>query len=65
MPQIELTLEQQFAITAFNSQTESLSRDQAIELLQQLHQQMIIKDHLFRRLINKGLQQEFDDAIKP
>lgn len=59
----ELTLEQQFQIAAFNSQTELLTKDQAIELLQQLHKQMIVKDYLFRQLINKGLQQEFDSII--
>lgn len=59
----ELTLEQQFVIAAFNSQTELLTKDQAIDLLQQLHKQMIVKDYLFKQLINKGLQQEFDSII--
>lgn len=48
---IELSIEQQFQIAAFNQQVENMTLEQAQEFLIMLHEQMIIKEVAYTQLL--------------
>ena len=48
-----LTLEQQFSIALFQSQTQGLTREQAIESLIELYTQMIQQEATYKNLLKK------------
>ena len=54
---LSLSLEQQFSHRTFSDRVKHLSREEAQELLIQMHEQMLHKDNLYRELI---LNQEKD-----
>ena len=51
MAQVELTLEQQFSVRLFQSQTQGLTREQAIEYLIELYTQMITQEATYKELL--------------
>ena len=53
MAQVELTLEQQFSTALFQSQTQGLTREQAIEYLIELYTQMIQQETTYKNLLKK------------
>jgi hypothetical protein len=48
---MNLTLEQQFSIALFQSQTQGLTREQAIEYPIELYTQMITQEATYRELL--------------
>ena len=56
---VELSLEQEFNHKLFAERVKQLSREQAQELLIELHRQMLYKDNVYRELF---LSQERDIA---
>jgi hypothetical protein len=48
-----LTLEQQFSVRMFQSQTQGLTQEQALELLLELYTQMILKESIYQNLLKK------------
>jgi hypothetical protein len=59
-----LTLEQQFHYTTFCSTVDKMSREQAIDMLKQVHKQMLHKENLYKHFIkfNWGLG---ENSFKP
>ena len=51
MAPIELTIEQQFSVRLFQSQTQGLTREQAIEYLIELYTQMITQEATYKELL--------------
>jgi hypothetical protein len=51
MAPIELTIEQQFSVRLFQSQTQGLTREQAIEFLLELYTQMITQEATYKELL--------------
>lgn len=47
----KLSIEQEFSHRVFASKVQGLSREQAQELLVQLHKQMLYKDNIYKQLI--------------
>ena len=47
----KLSIEQEFSHRVFASKVKGLSREQAQELLVQLHKQMLYKDNIYKQLI--------------
>ena len=47
----KLSIEQEFGHQVFASKVKDLSREQAQELLVQLHKQMLYKDNIYKQLI--------------
>ena len=47
----QLSIEQEFNHRVFTSKVKQLSREQAQELLVQLHKQMLYKDNIYKQLI--------------
>ena len=47
----KLSIEQEFSHRVFASKVQELSREQAQELLVQLHKQMLYKDNIYKQLI--------------
>ena len=45
-----LSVEQKFSHKVFSDRVQSLSQEQAQDLLVQMHQQMLIKDNLYKEL---------------
>jgi hypothetical protein len=52
-----LSIEQEFNHKIFSDRVKELSREEALELLTQMHKQMMIKENLYRELF---LSQEKD-----
>lgn len=50
---IELTLEQQFAIQAFNTQVQQMSHEQAQEMLIKLYEQMVLRESMYRHFLKE------------
>jgi hypothetical protein len=50
---MNLTLEQQFSVALFQSQTQGLTREQAIEYLIELYTQMIAQEAIYKDLLRK------------
>lgn len=48
---LDLSLEQQFNLTSFNSQVELMSMLQVKELIKMLYKQMLLKDNLYKKLL--------------
>lgn len=48
-----LSLEQEFQLKTFANQVQKMSREQAQEFLVELHQQMMIKEKLYRHFIKQ------------
>ncbi|MDJ0597191.1 MAG: NblA/ycf18 family protein [Pleurocapsa sp. MO_226.B13] len=48
---IELSLEQQFSIRAFEMQVQNLTCDQAQEFLVKLYKHMIVRDQMYKKLL--------------
>lgn len=48
-----LTLEQQFSVRMFQSQTQVLTQEQAIEFLVELYTQMIVQEAIYKNLLKK------------
>ena len=48
---MNLTLEQQFSVRLFQSQTQGLTREQAIEFLIELYTQMIQQEATYKELL--------------
>lgn len=51
MTPIELSLEQQFSISAFKTQVEKMSLEQARDFLVKLYEQMMVKDATYQHLL--------------
>lgn len=49
--QIELTIEQQFSLRAFEAQVEQMSLEQARDLLVQLHKTMMYRESTWKHLL--------------
>ena len=47
----QLSIEQEFSHRVFASKVKELDREQAQELLVQLHKQMLYKDNIYKQLI--------------
>lgn len=47
----QLTLEQRFAIESFKQQVQQMSSEQAKDLLIKLHEQMIVREALYKKLL--------------
>lgn len=45
---IELSLEQEFSIRSFADQVQRMSREQAQEFLLKLHEQMLLKENMYK-----------------
>lgn len=50
---MELTVEQQFAIKAFEVQVKSLSREDAQKQLIELYTKLVVKEIIYKELIKK------------
>ncbi len=48
---MNLSLEQQFNIRSFETQVQSLNRDQAVEFLVKLYEQMIMKENMYKEFL--------------
>jgi len=48
---MNLSLEQQFNIKSFESQVKSLNREQAVEFLVKLYEQMIRKENMYKEFL--------------
>lgn len=48
---IELSLEQQFSIRAFEMQVQNLTCEKAQEFLVQLYKHMIVRDQMYKKLL--------------
>jgi len=49
--QITLSLEQQFSIRAFETQVDSMSLEQAQQLLKDLYRQMLVRENIYQHLL--------------
>lgn len=47
----QLSLEQEFNLRSFASQVEKMSREQAQEFLVMLHEQMLLKDAMYKQFL--------------
>lgn len=58
--QITLSLEQQFSIRAFETQVDSMSLEQAQQLLKDLYRQMLVKENTYQHLLKHqwGIESE-------
>jgi hypothetical protein len=50
---VELSLEQKFNLRSFESQVQHMSREQAQEFLVKLYEQMILRENLYKELIEQ------------
>jgi Phycobilisome degradation protein nblA len=50
---VELSLEQKFNLRSFESQVQQMSREQAQEFLVKLYEQMILRENLYKELIEQ------------
>lgn len=57
---LNLTLEQEFNQRLFADQVQHLSREEAQELLLILHEQMMLKDNVYKALLNEDWEIELD-----
>lgn len=48
---VELSLEQQFHLRSFESQVQSLNREEAQDFLVKLYQQMLVRESLYKKFI--------------
>ena len=53
MNPFELTIEQQFSVALFQSQTQRLTREQAIEFLIELYTQKIQQEAIYKSMLKK------------
>ena len=51
----QLSFEQEFSLRRFSDQVQNLSREQAQDLLIELSRQMMIKDNLYKQLLQPYL----------
>jgi Phycobilisome degradation protein nblA len=47
----QLSLEQQFNIRSFASQTENMSREEVQELLVKLYEEMILRENIYKEVL--------------
>jgi hypothetical protein len=52
---LELSMEQQFSLRAYESQVKGLNQDQAQELLLEVMRQLMIKENVIRHLMKQTL----------
>ncbi len=52
---LELSMEQQFNLRAYEGQVKGLSQDQAQELLLEVMRQLMIKENVIRHLLKQSL----------
>lgn len=66
MDQLEsnLSVEQKFSHRIFSDRVQSLSQEQAQKLLVQMHQQMLIKDNLYKELFFNQEKEIVDSMFK-
>jgi hypothetical protein len=60
---IEFSLEQQFNLRSFQTQVQSMSREQAQEFLIQLYEQMMMRENMYKEFIK--YQWGLDPTHKP
>ena len=48
---LHLSLEQQFNIKSFETQVQSLNRDQAVEFLVKLYEQMLRRENMYKEFL--------------
>lgn len=56
---IELSLEQQFNLRAFEEQIKNISLEQAKVLLAELHRQLLVRETYFKHFIKQSLLPDF------
>lgn len=49
----QLTLEQQFSLLTFENQVKQMSREQAQQFLIDYHKSMVVRDNMYKDLIQK------------
>lgn len=49
--QNELSLEQQFSLRSFESQVQQMNREQALEQLVKLYEQMLTRENMYKEVI--------------
>ena len=59
-----LSVEQKFSHRIFSDRVQSLSQEQAQKLLVQMHQQMLIKDNLYKELFFNQEKEIVDSMFK-
>ncbi len=57
---LNLTLEQEFNQRLFSDQVQHLSREEAQELLLLLHEQMMLRDNVYKALLSQEWETELD-----
>ena len=60
----ELSLEQEFNLKSFADQVQHMSREQAQEFLILLHEQMIIREAMYRNFLMHEWNLDSDTAFK-
>jgi predicted HD phosphohydrolase len=50
---LNLSLEQQFSVRSFQSQIQSMSREQALDFMVQLYTQMIWQESMYKNLLKQ------------
>lgn len=59
-PSVELSLEQEFSLRAFADQVQYMSHEQAQEFLVILYHEMMVKDMMYREILQQSWSLESD-----
>jgi len=59
----DLSLEQEFSQRLFSNQVQRMSREQAQDALIQLHQEMMIRENIYREILKDAWGLEEDDWL--
>ncbi len=60
---IELSLEQEFSLRSFANQVQRMSREQAQEFLIVLHEQMLLKDNMYKSFLKHKWELDSDSMF--
>lgn len=60
---IELSLEQEFSLRSFANQVQRMSREQAQEFLILLHEQMLLKENMYKSFLKHKWELDSDSMF--
>jgi hypothetical protein len=60
---IELSLEQEFSLRSFANQVQRMSHEQAQEFLILLHEQMLLKDNMYKSFLKHKWELDSDSMF--
>lgn len=63
LPEPDLSLEQKFSQRIFADQVQGMSREQAQEALVQLHEEIMIRENIYREILKDAWGIEEDDWL--